>query len=910
MKKIITLFISIANIAAIGIAQTPGMVDESFQFGWFSNDPDNEEAIVNSEGIIYVFGRFDCYNHTSAHNLVRLNADMSVDNTFTPDPEIPDDADLILPLSAGGFIIYGILPEGDYNFTKVNNDGSIDAGFDTGTGAYSGDIWAGDDVRAIAEQTDGKILIAGKFNSFNGVSRKNIVRLNADGSVDLTFNPGSSTDKEIKSLAIQADGKILIGGLFKKYGGVTANYICRLSAAGDLDATFSPGAGPDKEVYTIAVQPDGKILAGGRFSNYSGNISKRIVRMLSDGSYDASFNTVTGANDVVRRILLQPDNKILIAGEFTKYKNTNCNRYTRLNADATVDAGFTNTPVPEKTYDYLDRICFTADGHILFDGVDAEENYRFLLLHSDGTLETSYYRENAIPYFTYFDREVSCLALDDKILIHDDLFRLNENGTSDESFNYAEVPYLGLKTVAQQADGKIIVAGYYSAYVDMNIQRINPDGSVDSTFYNGTNGDPEEIYVLRPQPDGKILAAGLDYSNNPTLMRYNTDGSVDATFPTGKFTYTETPASVLDFHLQADGKIIAGGQFNKYKTVLSRNIVRINADATRDAGFVTGSGFTEGSEVTKITITPDNKYLVLGTFTEYNGSTVNNLVRLNNNGSLDNTFILPAIFPAGFTVNAFELLTDGKLLVDIHDPVLVTNKLYRLNADLTIDPGFYVGSGHDSAIKKFFIQSTGNIIAQGTFTVYDGYCRRNFVRLYGDPAGCNYPSGLFADAITTSKATAHWNAVPDAIQYQISYRPVDAVAWQNKSATVNFKTLSGLIPNTIYEYKIRTECPAGYTDYSLLDNFTTLPFREGDITGMGMRVYPNPASDLLVVELNKAVENIQFEIFDITGNKINAYSFSGEDDLIRIDVSQLPEGIYLLQISDHSENKTLKFIHL
>ena len=118
-------------------------------------------------------------------------------------------------------------------------------------------------VLALALQPDGKLLIGGGFTAYNGTPRNHIARLNADGSLDASFNPGSGANFEVHALALQSDGKVLIGGTFTSYNGTPRNRIARLNADGSLDASFNPGTGADTSVRALALQPDGKLLIGG-----------------------------------------------------------------------------------------------------------------------------------------------------------------------------------------------------------------------------------------------------------------------------------------------------------------------------------------------------------------------------------------------------------------------------------------------------------------------------------------------------------------------------------------------------------------------------------------------------------------------------------------------------------------------
>ncbi len=152
--------------------------------------------------------------------------------------------------------------------TPIALAASASDGFDPGANAQ---------VRALVVQPDGKILVGGWFTTLgkdtvgNPVTRNYIGRLNHDGSPDTTFNPGASNF--VRALAVQPDGKILVGGDFTRLGGGGTgtefrNYIGRLNADGSLDTTFNPGT--NGYVYALAVQPDGKILVGGDLTRLGG----------------------------------------------------------------------------------------------------------------------------------------------------------------------------------------------------------------------------------------------------------------------------------------------------------------------------------------------------------------------------------------------------------------------------------------------------------------------------------------------------------------------------------------------------------------------------------------------------------------------------------------------------------------
>jgi uncharacterized delta-60 repeat protein len=168
------------------------------------------------------------------------------------------------------------------------------------------------------------------------------------GQLDLSFNPGdgglgagSGIPEAVTISVIQADGKIVVGGFFTTVEGRTANRIARLNADGTFDATFNAGIGaPNNLVETIAIQNDGKILVGGPFTNFGGTGRNYLVRLNSDGSIDADFNIGTGTNGSVRAVGLQSDGKIIIGGAYTTFNGAPASQIIRLNANGSLDATF------------------------------------------------------------------------------------------------------------------------------------------------------------------------------------------------------------------------------------------------------------------------------------------------------------------------------------------------------------------------------------------------------------------------------------------------------------------------------------------------------------------------------------------------------------------------------------------
>lgn len=182
-------------------------------------------------------------------------------------------------------------------------------------------------------QTDGKIVVGGSFTSLGGVTRNRIARLNANGTLDASFNP--NVDGDVYTTALQPDGKIVIGGGFTTVGGTTHNYIARLNADGTLDASFNPSA--NSSVYNAAVQADGKIVIGGNFTAVVGTTRNHLARLNADGTLD-TFNP--NVNGVVDSTAVQADGKVIVGGNFTTVGAVARNNIARVNADGTLDTAF------------------------------------------------------------------------------------------------------------------------------------------------------------------------------------------------------------------------------------------------------------------------------------------------------------------------------------------------------------------------------------------------------------------------------------------------------------------------------------------------------------------------------------------------------------------------------------------
>src|SRR2546430_1942273 len=200
-------------------------------------------------------------------------------------------------------VLYGLLLSGPTSAQEP--PGSVDKTFFSNGGAD-------ETVHAVTIQPDGKILIGGLFDTYYGSNRHRLARVLPNGSLDTSFDsPITDPVADVLAIAVQTDGQIIIGL-------DSATPLIRLDASGNPDLTFNLGAMPDGAVHAIAIQPDGKILIAGEFTHLGGEAHGRIARLNTDGSIDHSF-AQSGAGYIVEAIALQADGRILIGGQFTNY---------------------------------------------------------------------------------------------------------------------------------------------------------------------------------------------------------------------------------------------------------------------------------------------------------------------------------------------------------------------------------------------------------------------------------------------------------------------------------------------------------------------------------------------------------------------------------------------------------------
>ena len=679
----------------------PAFVDTTFNPVVGASNGQIVDNFVQADGKVIITGLFSVLNGTNKNAIARFNADGTLDTTFNTGAGPNDSVFSIDQQPDGKLLISGQMTA--YNGTPVgriarlNVDGSLDTSFNAVGLAMNPTAGANNIVGKVKVLSDGKIMIGGVFTNYNGTNQNRLARLNADGSLDTTFNVGTGPSNEVITIVPLSDGKLMVGGNFPQYNGTVVGRLARVNQDGSLDTSFATAGGADQTIRSITVLPDGKIIASGFLTVFGGFPANGIIRLNTNGSVDQTFN-VAGINAVVIGVALQPDGKMIIGGSFTQIANATRQCLLRINADGTNDPTF--DPGTSIGPQVINDITLQADGKAILNGT------------------FSVYRGTA----------------------NGGAIRINADGTLDTNLATHSGVVGNFQTLTPQTDGKTIVGGTFSSVSGTprsNIARLNPDGSNDATFNPGT-GANSTVLSSAVQTDGKVIVGGNFTAFNGTtgvnrIVRLNSDGTIDASFNTG----TGAGGSVDSMLLLSDGKILIGGAFTTYNGTTANRFARLNSDGTLDATFNTGTAVTNGI-VRQITLQPDGKILIGGSFTLYNAVTRNRMARVNADGTLDTSF--DAGVGPNNQVNSFALHPDGSIVIGgTFTQVAGVNKakLAKLNANGTLDTGFDIagagpGPGTGPAVTKVLAVEGGKTIVAGAFQTFNGVTKNRLVRVHAN----------------------------------------------------------------------------------------------------------------------------------------------------------------------------------
>jgi uncharacterized delta-60 repeat protein len=311
--------------------------------------------------------------------------------------------------------------------------------------------------------------------------------------------------------------------------------------------------------------------------------------------------------------------------------------------------------------------------------------------------------------------------------------RINLDGTPDNSFT-PPIMIGNTERIFVQTDDKLIIGTTHLYGVGGNqkdIMRLNSNGTIDQQFQNNLNYITGNIggKGIAIQNDNKILASGfcstVDNINIKGLIRLNSNGLRDISFNLqGNGYYPSAPLKILQLQ---NGKILTSGRFSSYNNISYNGLVRLNSDGSLDNTFTIGTGF-QNSLVNSFGIQSDGKIIVVGGFTSFNGYAKRYLIRLNTDGTIDNTFLVSNLI--NNSVDDILILPDDKILVI----GIFSKKLVKLNANGSTDSSFDVGIGFNSAsrIIGLYKQTDNQFLIGGTFNQYQSTTSNGILRLLGN----------------------------------------------------------------------------------------------------------------------------------------------------------------------------------
>lgn len=581
-----------------------GTLDGTFTIGTgFNNSV--YDIYVQSDSKLVVTGSFTTFNGTTVGGIVRLNTDGSRDTSFHSGTGANSEIHAVDRASDGTFIISGNFTS--FNGTtvtriaKLNSDGSLDASFNSGGSGANANVY---DVLFLP---NGKVVAAGDFTTFNGATATRIVRLKTNGTMDSTFTTGSGFNIVVAGLALQSDGKILAAGSFSSYNGASINRIARIDTTGSRDTTFAPGVGFDNLTYNVILNPDNKMYVAGGYYKANNYLRLFLTRLNANGSVDPSFFAEAKVNDAPLGASLQSTGKLIVGGYFTNFGTTTVNRIMRLTADGNLDTTFQSGTGANGTVRAVyvlpnDKILIGGD----FTSYNGTTINRIARLNSNGTLDTSFQIGTGANWLVYS----IAVNHNGKIYLGGDftsvngvtknrIVGLNSNGSIDAAFNIG-TGYNGIVyDIKIQNDSKLMVGGAFSTYNGSSynrVMRLDTIAAVDGTFNPGTgpNGD---VNALAFEASGKIFIGGGFSSYNGTnknkIVRVSSTGTLDSTFSasiTHSGGWTVSVTNLLPYN----NRIIAGGGFDRINGATKVGIGVMDSTGAVDTYIQTGVGIAAG----------------------------------------------------------------------------------------------------------------------------------------------------------------------------------------------------------------------------------------------------------------------------------------------------------------------------
>jgi len=613
-------------------------------------------------------------------------------------------------------------------------------------------------VNVVKRQSTGKYICVGGFTSYQGItlpSRK-ICRLNADFSLDTSFTP-PDFPVDLPTLEIDSNDKIYLGSSNTTSG---KGRLVRLNANGTLDGGYMPGIGFDRPVMAIKLQPDGKLLVAGVFTTFNSSPAKGIIRLGITGVKDVSFNGVNQGfvlnNSFPRSIDLQSNGDIVIGGDFYMYNNTACGNIiilTSTGAVSKVPTDLDNSPggilsenVLKVLVDPSDRIYVTGKFERYGGGVACNKIIRLYKntfnnwvpdltfnvisqgldngnsIYTTGGFDMLFNDNGNLVVVGNFGTVQGTTAQNIAVLDETGILSPDGEDTSGQFTSTGFPPTL--KTILNLGD-RFILGGSFNSYSNVGIPAVSSQfvipiaEELTPDFGSGFDDTVTTISVR----NNKIIVGGIftQFSGNVAgkVIRLNADGSYDATFDTTVGVQSGFGALIASA-ITSDDKVYLTGEILTYDGNSCKGLVRLNDDGSYDSTFVTGTGLTGPSSAgigAAYTIIPDevtDGVLLIGSFTGYNGVSTGGIIKLTATGSIDTTFNVGTGFGlGGYSPNGVVQTQDGGYIITggfLTFNGATANRIIKLTATGSVDTTFNVGSGANNTISGIKLQSDGKVV--------------------------------------------------------------------------------------------------------------------------------------------------------------------------------------------------------
>lgn len=532
-------------------------------------------------------------------------------------------------------------------------------------------------------------------------------------------------------VAVLADGRFYVAGNFTSFQEQRRLALVRCNADGSLDTSYESPAF-DGEVNLIVAQPDGRLLVTGNFTTVNGAVSRALARLNADGSQDRTFDVGTGFNwesgsFPAASMALAADGSVFIAGVFTSYQGRTASKIVKLRSTGALDTSFTP---PDFFFPASSDLACSADGKLYIVTFDSPGILRTL---PDGTRDPSFNVGTGAPAAGV--SRVVPLA-DGKVMVAGSfnnfngsgvrqLARLLENGSVDRTFAPALPTGQSVTAIARAPSGDFVVGQSLPNATGGRVARLKQDGTVDANFSAPNYGQVTDVAIL---PNGWTLAAGSTLTSNRTWASI---AGLELLDSAGRRTAFDAklrfPANVHMMRQQGGGKLILAGDFSHWNGAPVASVVRINPDMTLDPTFRIGTG--PNDSVLSGTMQPDGKIVLMGYFTQIAGTAVGGLARLNADGSLDTGFRASATI--GSTVaRPPVVLRDGRIIA-ISFAYPNEFQVHAPNGTTITNHGF--GASDTARVTAAAQLPNGQVLFTGPFATWKGEAKPRMVRL--DPDG-------------------------------------------------------------------------------------------------------------------------------------------------------------------------------